>query len=74
MQKALWHDYVVIPSYVRPTDVDELRGDSSKATAMLGWRPRTSFAELSCIMVEADLADVGLDPGQHLKVAGDIGA
>jgi GDPmannose 4,6-dehydratase len=43
------------PRYLRPTEVDCLQGDSSKARAKLGWRPRTSFRELIRIMVEHDL-------------------
>ena len=43
------------PRYLRPTEVDFLEGDSSKAHAKLGWRPRTSFRELIRIMVEHDL-------------------
>ena len=42
------------PRYLRPTEVDFLQGDSSKARAKLGWRPRTSFRELIRIMVEHD--------------------
>jgi len=62
-----WKDYVVIdPTYFRPTEVDELCGDSSKAAEKLGWRPKTSFTELVRIMVEADIRDVGLDPKQFL--------
>lgn len=63
-----WQDYVIIdPAYFRPTEVDELCGDASKAAAKLGWRPKTCFADLVRIMVEADLRDAGLDPGQYLK-------
>jgi GDPmannose 4,6-dehydratase len=43
------------PRYLRPTEVDFLQGDSSKARAKLGWRPRTSFRELIRMMVEHDL-------------------
>jgi len=58
-----WQDHVVVdPTYFRPTEVDELQGDASKAADRLGWRPRTRFPELVRIMVEADLAAVGLDP------------
>jgi GDPmannose 4,6-dehydratase len=71
-----WRDNVVIdPVYFRPTEVDELCGDSSKAAAKLGWRPRVGFAELVRIMVEADLRDAGLDPSQYLKpAAAEFGA
>ncbi len=49
------------PRYFRPTEVDELRGDASKAARVLGWTPRTRFAELVRIMLEADLRAVGID-------------
>jgi GDPmannose 4,6-dehydratase len=45
----------VSPKYFRPADVEFLLGDASKARATLGWKPRTRFAELVKIMVEADL-------------------
>ena len=51
-----WQDYVEFDArYLRPTEVDELLGDPSKARKKLGWQPRTSFDELVQIMVEADL-------------------
>jgi GDPmannose 4,6-dehydratase len=43
------------PRYYRPTEVDDLRGDWSKAARVLGWRPRTSFKELVRLMMESDL-------------------
>ena len=43
------------PRYFRPTEVETLLGDCSKAKAKLGWMPETSFAELVREMVEADL-------------------
>jgi GDPmannose 4,6-dehydratase len=48
----------VDPRYFRPTEVDLLQGDPGKARARLGWRHRTSFAELVREMVEADLVQV----------------
>jgi len=45
----------VDPRYYRPTEVDLLLGDATKARKMLGWKPKTSFEELVKIMVEADL-------------------
>jgi GDPmannose 4,6-dehydratase len=51
----------VDPRYFRPTEVDLLRGDPSKAHAKLGWHHRTSLAELVREMVEADLAQVKRD-------------
>jgi len=65
-----WQDHVRIDEgYLRPTEVDELRGDASKAERVLGWRPRTGFGELIRIMVEADLREAGLDPARHLVAA-----
>ena len=46
----------VSPSYFRPTEVDALVGDYSKAKEVLGWEPKTKVEELCRIMVEADLA------------------
>ncbi|MBL6934342.1 MAG: GDP-mannose 4,6-dehydratase [Alphaproteobacteria bacterium] len=46
------------PRYFRPTEVDNLRGDPSKAKEVLGWEHRTSFPELVREMVEADLVTV----------------
>jgi GDP-D-mannose dehydratase len=43
------------PRYLRPTEVDVLRGDASKASAVLGWRPKVEIASLVEMMVEADL-------------------
>jgi len=44
------------PRYFRPTEVDLLLGDASKAKRHLGWSHNTQFAELVREMVEADLA------------------
>src|SRR5688572_25711262 len=44
--------------YFRPTEVDLLIGDASKARRVLGWRPRVGFNELVEMMVDADLASV----------------
>jgi GDPmannose 4,6-dehydratase len=51
-----WQKYVAIdPRYLRPAEVDLLRGDSSKAMKELGWQPKVRFNELVRIMVDADL-------------------
>jgi GDPmannose 4,6-dehydratase len=51
-----WRDYVQSdPRYYRPTEVDLLLGDPSKARERLGWVPKTDFAELVRMMVNADL-------------------
>ena len=46
------------PVYFRPTDVNELRGDSSKARRELKWRPKTSFKDLIKEMMISDLNDL----------------
>jgi len=46
----------VDPHYYRPTEVDTLLGDASKARATLGWRPQVSFDELIREMIAADRA------------------
>ena len=48
----------VDPRYFRPTEVDYLLGDPSKARAKLGWRHRVSFDQLVTEMVEADLREI----------------
>lgn len=51
-----WREYVEIdPRYFRPTEVEHLLGDATKARRLLGWRPRVTFQELVRIMVDADL-------------------
>jgi len=47
----------VDPGYFRPTEVDALLGDASKAHAKLGWTPKIAFAQLVNEMVDADLAE-----------------
>lgn len=51
-----WQKYVEIdPWYYRPTEVDFLRGDASKARRELGWEPKVGFQELVRLMVDHDL-------------------
>jgi GDPmannose 4,6-dehydratase len=51
-----WTRHVEIdPRYLRPTEVDALHGDSSKARQRLGWSPRVGFRELVKMMVAHDL-------------------
>ncbi len=51
-----WEDHVEVdPGYFRPTEVDRLLGDFSKARKMLRWEPKVNFKQLVRIMVEADL-------------------
>jgi GDPmannose 4,6-dehydratase len=51
----------VDPRYFRPTEVETLLGDASKAKQKLGWTPQTSFADLVAEMAEADLAEAKRD-------------
>ena len=46
------------PGYFRPTDVAELRGDSSKARRELGWKPTLKFKELVKLMVDSDIEKI----------------
>ncbi|MFN2589026.1 MAG: GDP-mannose 4,6-dehydratase [Actinomycetota bacterium] len=51
-----WERYVEVdPRYFRPTEVDYLLGDASKAKAVLGWEPTVRFEELVRLMVDADV-------------------
>ncbi|MGA3098586.1 MAG: GDP-mannose 4,6-dehydratase [Bryobacteraceae bacterium] len=51
-----WREIVDLdPRYVRPTEVDHLMGDSSKARRLLGFRPKVSFKELVAMMARHDL-------------------
>lgn len=51
-----WQQYVEIDQrYFRPSEVDVLRGDSSKAKKNLQWEPKVSFKELVQIMIDADM-------------------
>jgi GDPmannose 4,6-dehydratase len=65
-----WHEYVRIdPKYFRPTEVDHLLADPSRATKLLGWEPRVLFKDLVRIMVDADLELLGLEsPGEGRKI------
>ena len=49
------------PRYFRPTEVDTLLGDSSKARQQLGWKPKTTFEELVKEMVAMDLVEAEKD-------------
>ncbi|MBO6166855.1 MAG: GDP-mannose 4,6-dehydratase [Kiritimatiellae bacterium] len=52
-----WRKYVEYDArYMRPTEVDQLLGDATKAKRELGWEPKVKFRDLVKLMVEADLA------------------
>jgi GDPmannose 4,6-dehydratase len=51
-----WRKYVEIdPKYYRPAEVELLIGDYAKAKKQLGWQPKTTFVELTNLMVDADI-------------------
>ncbi len=58
-----WKRHVELdPRYLRPTEVDGLQADASKAKAQVGWTPRVRFADLVKIMVDCDLERIGCRP------------
>ena len=59
-----WERYVRLdPRFLRPAEVDQLTGDSSKARRVLGWRPEVDFPGLVRMMVDADLSRLSRTPG-----------
>ncbi|GFY87988.1 GDP-D-mannose 4,6-dehydratase 1 [Actinidia rufa] len=66
-----WKDHVVIDKrYFRPTEVDNLKGDASKAKQVLGWKPKVGFEQLVKMMVDEDIElanreKVLVDAGLH---------
>lgn len=48
--------------YYRPTEVEELIADTTKARKKLGWQPRVSFDDLAKIMVDADMRKLDMEP------------
>lgn len=65
-----WRRFVEIdPRYFRPTDVDFLLADPTKAHEKLGWEPKVTFKELVKIMVDADMEVIGVKcPGQGAQI------
>jgi len=64
-----WQKYVEIDSrYYRPTEVDFLLGDSSKAKKVLKWKPKVTFKELAKMMTDADMR-----LAEHEKILKDHG-
>jgi GDPmannose 4,6-dehydratase len=56
------------PKYYRPTEVELLIGDPTKARKQLGWKPTVTFKQLVYMMLENDLRAEGLDPQKIMKV------
>ncbi len=65
-----WREYIEIDArYFRPTEVVNLKADSTKAKNLLNWAPRISFKELVRIMVDYDLELIGLSsPGEGKRI------
>lgn len=68
-----WEDYVEFDDrYLRPSEVDLLMGDPTKAQQQLGWQPSVTFKQLVAIMVDADLQVLGLtNSNAHSNANGD---
>ena len=63
-----WERYVRIdPRYFRPTEVELLVANPTKARDKLGWEPKVNFKELVRIMVDADMEAIGLKPSGEGK-------
>lgn len=58
----------VDPAYFRPTEVDSLEGDSTRAREELGWEPRVTLEELTAMMVDSDMEEARKN--LHLKTGG----
>lgn len=58
-----WRKFIVIDKrYFRPTDVNNLVADISKAKKVFGWKPKITFEDLVKIMVDSDMRSVGIKP------------
>jgi GDPmannose 4,6-dehydratase len=63
-----WKEYIEVDSaYLRPAEIELLLGNPTKAREKLGWKPRTTFAEMIREMVENDLRLFGVDPSAHMQ-------
>jgi GDPmannose 4,6-dehydratase len=66
-----WQKYVRLdPALLRPAEVDQLIGDSSKARSSLNWQPKVDFRGLVEMMVDADVERWSRAPGARQKVVG----
>lgn len=65
-----WNEYVEIdPRYFRPTEVEQLLGDATRAECFMGWKPKTGFDDLVKIMLAHDLRDHGVDVAPYADLA-----
>ena len=66
-----WKKYVKLDArYLRPSEVDILIGDYSKARRKLGWKPKTKFADLVKLMVDADVELLRRHQRGEIRVSG----
>ena len=56
------------PHYYRPTEVDHLLGDPSKAQRLLGWKATVTFTQLAARMLHADLTSFGIETGRFHRL------
>ena len=68
--KLNWKEYVELDSkYFRPTEVGDIKADSTKARKKLSWSPKIPFKELVRITVDYDLDLIGLSsPGERKRI------
>jgi GDPmannose 4,6-dehydratase len=71
-----WRDHVRFDQrYVRPSEVDDLVGDASKAELLLGWRPTVRALELARLMVDAEVGALRIPaPAQRAQTRVAVGA
>ena len=63
-----YREYIEIdPIYFRPTEVENLRSDSTKARKILNWSPKITFKDLVKIMVDYDLEILNITPPREGK-------
>jgi GDPmannose 4,6-dehydratase len=66
-----YRDHVVVdPAFLRPAEVDQLRGDPTRARKILGWQPKVDFRAMVEMMVDADLGRLTSGHGGRVAVAG----
>jgi GDPmannose 4,6-dehydratase len=66
-----YRDHVVVdPAFLRPAEVDRLRGDPTRAREILGWQPKVDFRAMVEMMVDADLGRLTSGHGGRVAVAG----
>jgi len=58
-----WEKYISLNKELfRPSEVNDVIADTTKATKLLGWKPKITFHNLIKIMVDADMRNIGLEP------------